>query len=113
MRGARQVIEFHHERYDGTGYFLGLRGSDIPLIARVFSIVDVFDALVSGRSYRPAQSFSQALETVRNQSGTAFDPQLLETFMTIAGEIYREAGAVDGDVLRKMFRQMAEDYFSD
>ncbi len=71
----------HHEHFDGSGYPRGLSGQDIPLGARVISIAEVFDTLVSTRSYKPAVSFSEALEEIKKQSGTQFDPHLVEMFL--------------------------------
>ena len=73
----------HHERWDGTGYPRGLRESQIPLAARIFAIVDVWDALRSDRPYRDAWPDERVLEHLKKQSGTHFDPQVVETFLTI------------------------------
>jgi putative nucleotidyltransferase with HDIG domain len=71
----------HHERWDGTGYPQGLRGEAIPLAARVFSVVDVWDALTSDRPQRKAWSESQALEYLREQASRQFDPAIVCTFL--------------------------------
>ncbi len=73
----------HHERWDGTGYPRGLKGTDIPLPARVFSVVDVWDALRSDRPYRKAWSEEQVLKYIHLQSGKDFDPQVVDAFLEL------------------------------
>ncbi len=73
---VRHVIRHHHERWDGRGYPDGLAGRDIPAAARLFSIADVLDAMTSLRPYRSPVTFNAALEEVRSQAGTQFDPEL-------------------------------------
>ncbi|OUR64812.1 two-component system response regulator [Methylophaga sp. 42_25_T18] len=70
----------HHERFDGKGYPNGLKGEDIPLIARVVSVADVYDALVSARPYKPAWSTEDAISYIKQQSGTQFDPACVQAF---------------------------------
>lgn len=88
-RPIADVVRAHHERWDGLGYPLGLKGHDIPELARVIAIVDVFEALTSERPYRTPMPESQALQYVRNGSGTQFDPRLVEVFSELhaRGEI--------------------------
>lgn len=83
---AVDVIRFHHERFDGTGYPHGLRGDQIPLLARIFSVVDAFDAITSERPYRPARSEEQAVEEIVRSSGSHFDPEVVEAFLIMAEE---------------------------
>lgn len=68
----------HHERWDGSGYPDGIRGTEIPLVARIVALADVFDALISERPYKPAWSHEQAVDFVREHSGTLFDPACVE-----------------------------------
>jgi putative nucleotidyltransferase with HDIG domain len=76
------IIPFcHHEKWDGTGYPRGLKAEQIPLAARLFAVVDVYDALTSDRPYRKAWSKAKALEYIREQSGKHFDPQVVEVFL--------------------------------
>ena len=75
------IPRYHHERWDGSGYPEGLEGEDIPLAARVFAVVDVWDALRSDRPYREAWSDQRAREYLREQAGKEFDPQIVETFL--------------------------------
>ncbi|MVN85352.1 GAF domain-containing protein [Deinococcus sp. HMF7620] len=80
-REVREVIRFHHERWDGAGYPDGLAGEQIPLLARVFSVVDVYDALLSERPYKPAWSSADAQAQLR--AGTQFDPSIVATFLAL------------------------------
>ena len=77
----------HHEKWDGSGYPRGLKGEAIPLAARIFAVVDVWDALRSDRPYRPAWSEAQALEYIRGQSGSGFDPQVVDLFLLLMEEL--------------------------
>ncbi|MCD4673233.1 MAG: two-component system response regulator, partial [Anaerolineaceae bacterium] len=74
---------YHHERWDGTGYPHGLKGKQIPITARIFAIVDVWDALRSDRPYRKAWPKEKTLAYIQEQSGKHFDPQVVETFLEI------------------------------
>ncbi len=86
LRPALAIPYNHHEKWDGTGYPRGLKGSDIPLAARVFAVVDVWDALLSDRPYRRAWSQKDALDYIREQSGKHFDPQVVEAFLHLVEE---------------------------
>ncbi len=81
LRHALDIPYCHHEKWDGTGYPQGLKGEQIPLAARIFAIVDVWDALTSDRPYREAWSKPDALKYIREQSGKNFDPQVVEIFL--------------------------------
>ena len=72
----------HHERWDGTGYPQRLVGEEIPLVARIFAVVDVYDALTSDRPYRKGWSPQRALAHIREQAGQHFDPAVVEAFLT-------------------------------
>ncbi|MGQ9746221.1 MAG: sensor domain-containing diguanylate cyclase/phosphohydrolase [Candidatus Caldatribacteriaceae bacterium] len=76
----------HHERFDGQGYPQGLRGTEIPLIARIIAIVDAFDAMVSSRPYRKALTRKEALEEIKRNAGTQFDPSLVPVFLKVVEE---------------------------
>jgi putative two-component system response regulator len=75
---AEAVIKSHHEKFDGTGYPLRLSANNIPIVARVMCVVDVFDALLEQREYNPATPISSAINYMRNQAGVSFDPFIIE-----------------------------------
>ena len=81
LRPALDIPYAHHEKWDGSGYPRHLKGEEIPLPARIFSIVDVWDALTSDRPYRPAWNKEKVLEYIKDQSGTHFDPYVVEQFL--------------------------------
>lgn len=83
LQEAAEIVGTHHEKYDGTGYPSGQAGDRIPLGARVFSVVDVFDALTSERPYHKAVDFSEAKSKVREGSGTHFDPKVVAAFLSL------------------------------
>ncbi len=83
LRGAAEIVWAHHERYDGTGYPRGLAGEEIPLGARVFGVVDAYDAMTSRRPYRQSMSREQAAIEIARNSGTQFDPQVVEAFLVM------------------------------
>jgi HD-GYP domain-containing protein (c-di-GMP phosphodiesterase class II) len=83
---ALDIPYCHHERWDGTGYPRKLKGDDIPLVARIFAVVDVWDALTSNRPYRPAWTKEQALEHIQEQSGKHFDPKVVKVFLRLIAE---------------------------
>ncbi|GGB59880.1 HD domain-containing phosphohydrolase [Deinococcus soli (ex Cha et al. 2016)] len=91
-REVREVVRHHHERWDGGGYPDRLSGPDIPLLARIFSVADVFDALVSTRPYKLAWSVQAAADALREQAGRQFDPAVVDAFL----DVLREDGLLNG-----------------
>ena len=89
LRPSLDIPYMHHEKWDGTGYPRGFKGEQIPLAARIFAIVDVYDALTSDRPYRKAWTKAETQEYIREQSGKHFDPQVVEKFLQLFGN---EAG---------------------
>jgi HD-GYP domain-containing protein (c-di-GMP phosphodiesterase class II) len=79
--GALNVIRYHHERWDGTGYPLGLKAKHIPLEARIFAICDVYDALISERPYKRAWTQDQVVQQLRLESGKHFDTEVVEALI--------------------------------
>lgn len=85
LRPALDIPFCHHEKWDGTGYPRGLKADEIPLVARIFAVVDVWDALSSDRPYRQAWEKEKALEYIQEQSGKHFDPLVVKRFLEIKG----------------------------
>ena len=81
LRGSSEVPYGHHERWDGGGYPQGLRGEAIPLAARIFSVIDVWDALITERVYKPAWPEARVLDYLREVAGSQLDPRLVELFL--------------------------------
>ncbi len=86
LKEAKNLATYHHERWDGTGYPSGKAGEDIPLSARIMAVADVFDALVSRRSYKEPFSFEKAMEIIKEGAGTQFDPVIAQVFIDSADE---------------------------
>jgi putative two-component system response regulator len=93
---AREIAWAHHERWDGSGYPRGLRGSDIPLAGRLMAIADVYDALISKRVYKKAFTHEDTVEIIGKETGTHFDPEIGDVFQEISGE-FREISLVFAD----------------
>jgi len=91
LHHAKRFAAYHHEKWDGTGYPRKLSGEEIPLEGRIMAIADVYDALVSKRSYKDAFSHEQAVEIIKNDSGKHFDPKIVEAFIN-AAEDFRIGG---------------------
>ena len=89
---AKTLAYRHHERWDGTGYPGNLKGTEIPLQARMMALADVYDALVSERPYKTAYSHDKAMEIIREGSGTQFDPELTALFCNLSDEIKKIRG---------------------
>jgi HAMP domain-containing protein len=83
---ALDVVGGHHERWDGSGYPQGLKGEEIPFIARVFSVVDALDAMTHARPYRDAMPIASALDVLRREAGQQFDPQAVEAALALPAE---------------------------
>jgi putative two-component system response regulator len=87
IRLAEVIALTHHEKWDGSGYPRGLKGTEIPIAGRIVAIADVFDALTSHRSYKSSYRTEQALDTIKASSGTHFDPDVVDAFFAIKDEI--------------------------
>jgi HD-GYP domain-containing protein (c-di-GMP phosphodiesterase class II) len=83
LRPAIPIIMYHHEKYNGTGYPSQLKGGQIPLGARIMSVVDAFEAMVYGRPYRQRMDIASAIKEVKKKSGTQFDPKVVEAFLKV------------------------------
>jgi response regulator RpfG family c-di-GMP phosphodiesterase len=101
MTEIARIVRHHHERYDGAGYPDRLAGDDIPLGARIISVADAFSAMTNNRVYRKAISEEQAWEEIHRNSGSQFDPAIVELYDVIAGAdappINGVAGVAGGD----------------
>ena len=86
LEESAQIVLHHHEHFDGSGYPVGLDGEQIPLGARVFTVVDTLDALTSDRVYKKALSFEKSFERIKKESGKQFDPDIVEAFADISIE---------------------------
>jgi putative nucleotidyltransferase with HDIG domain len=87
---SAEIVYAHQERYDGCGYPRGLRGEEIPIGARIFSVADTLDAITSDRSYRKGASFDEARAEILRCAETQFDPRIVEVFLTIPSELWHE-----------------------
>lgn len=84
---AIEIVNFHHEKWDGTGYPKGLKANEIPLVARIVSIADVFDALTNKRVYKKAFSFEESIKMIKEMKGINFDPLIVDVFIESLAEI--------------------------
>lgn len=110
---AREIAEGHHEKWDGSGYPRSLSGESIPAAARLMAVADVYDALISKRVYKPAYSHHKAVEIVREGRGNHFDPDVVDAFLAIEGEIvviaqtYRDELTRNDEVAAPVATQLA------
>ncbi|MDD5175033.1 MAG: HD-GYP domain-containing protein [Sterolibacterium sp.] len=111
LKTARDVVEFHHEKFNGSGYMRGLKGEEIPVNARIFAVVDVFDALTSKRPYKEPMPFEEALAILRRDSGSHFDPRLITLFEGVAEPLYRQISATPDAEVEKKLHTLIADYF--
>lgn len=90
LRGAVPIVYHHHEKWDGSGYPLGLRGEAIPLGARIFSVADALDAMTFDRPYSKAISYEAARREIERCAGSHFDPAVVKTFLSIPEAVFDE-----------------------
>ena len=115
LEGAARIVGQHHERWDGEGYPYGIRGEDIDIGARIFAVVDAFDAMVSDRVYRKGRPYHEALEELERCAGTQFDPMIVEAFKAIPKEdweILRERSVMEKQELSSLQAVVAELVYS-
>ena len=106
---AAEIVYAHQERYDGTGYPRGLKGEQIPLGARMFSVADTLDAITSDRPYRPAQSLTAARIEIEKWSGKQFDPDVVKVFLEMDQTIWPDLRKeVDAQVQRFAYSTAAK-----
>ena len=111
FRDAALVVGAHHEKFDGSGYPQGIAGEEIPLLARIFAVVDVFDALTARRPYKEPMSCDAALAVLAEGRGSHFDPRLLDVFRNIAPGLYRIGYERDDRALRNDLKDIIDRYF--
>ena len=111
LKRAKDVVLFHHEKFDGSGYPHGIHGKDIPLGARLFAVVDVFDALVSKRPYKEPLLVEEALKVLRDGAGKHFDPDVVSTFESMATVLYGEIEQADRGYLQAALKAIISKYF--
>lgn len=90
---AAEIAHYHHEKYDGTGYPMGLKGKEIPLSARIVAVADVYDALISKRPYKEPMSHDGAVAVIRQEAGRHFDPEIVEAALEVFNSLDSESGA--------------------
>ncbi|QDF28906.1 HD-GYP domain-containing protein [Halarcobacter anaerophilus] len=111
LEDSKDVILYHHERYNGSGYPRGAKKEEIPMVARVFSIIDVFDALTSKRPYKEAFSYNDSIEILKKYSGTYFEPEILKEFLEISSDLYNEVNIQSSEELKKELSKIIKKYF--
>lgn len=87
---ATEIAHYHHEHWDGGGYPEGLSGTEIPLAARIVTVIDIYDALISEKCYKKAYSHEYSIELMKEESGKCFDPDILDVFLKIQNQIKRD-----------------------
>jgi putative nucleotidyltransferase with HDIG domain len=102
------IVKCHHENWDGTGYPRGLRGTDIPIGARILSVVDCFDALTSDRPYRPALGGEEALAIIIERRGTMYDPDVVDMFVKVHADIEPAVRAAQAPTLAHAVRRITD-----
>lgn len=108
---AKAVIASHHEHFDGSGYPVGLQGTNIPVEARIFAVVDVFDALTSERPYKSIISVENALAQLKEDSNAHFDAKIVKVFVPIAKDLYTEIVDLSEQRLQNLLQQAASRHF--
>lgn len=98
LKGVVEIIKYHHERFDGKGYPYGIKGDEIPLNAKIISIADAYDSMVSKKSYREGLSHEEAMKMIESQSGQQFDPIVVQAFKTIVLDAVKEIKTFESKV---------------
>jgi HD-GYP domain-containing protein (c-di-GMP phosphodiesterase class II) len=111
LEDAKDVILYHHEKYDGSGYPNNVQGENIPIIARIFTIVDVFDALTSKRPYKEPYDYEKSINILKEGNNKHFDGELLTLFIKISGELYRYTRLKQKEELKKELDDLIKKYF--
>ena len=101
LKEATEMAHYHHEKWDGTGYPTGIKGSGIPLSARIMAVADVFDALVAERIYKKPFTYEKAMAIITEGAGKHFDPTVVEAFCHISEELYAQRTVLDAMVTHR------------
>ena len=111
LQGAAEVVSCHHEKWDGSGYPNRLQGNRIPLAARIFAVVDVYDALSSRRPYKAPMPFEQVMAVLQEGRGGHFDPAVLDRFCLLAPGIRDALDGLDEASTQRLMTDMIERHF--
>ncbi len=111
IKEAVDVVGYHHEKYDGSGYDSGIEGGGVPKVARIFAIADVFDALSSRRPYKEPYSFDETMDIIRAGRGTHFDPSFVDAFESMARSVYEDYAGKEDEQLQEELKMILEKYF--
>ena len=112
LGGASEVVAGHHEKWDGTGYPRRLAGERIPLVARIFAVADVFDALCSKRPYKEAMGFTAAMAILEHDCGSHFDPAVMAVFRLLAPEVFARLADCSEDDTRSLLEERIRRHFA-
>jgi HD-GYP domain-containing protein (c-di-GMP phosphodiesterase class II) len=99
LKGVVEIIKYHHERYDGTGYPHEFKGDEIPLNAKIIAIADAYDSMVSNRSYREGLVHEEAIKRIDEQTGRQFDPKVVAVFKAIIPAALEEIRAFESKTI--------------
>ncbi len=112
LQEGKAIVAYHHEKFSGGGYPLGVKGADIPVAARIFAVSDVFDALTSHRPYKKPLSFEETMAILERDRGVQFDPAVLDAFGTIARALHGRYAGREGRDLQEELADIVQKYFS-
>ncbi len=108
---ATDVVLYHHEKFDGTGYPEGLKGDEIPINARIFAVIDVFDALVSRRPYKEPISIEDSLQIIKDEKGTHFEPKIVDLFCENIKKIHSQIYNCSGGKVKQLLMEKRKNIF--
>ena len=112
LKDTKEVILYHHEKVDGSGYPYGLKGNEIPYITRIFTVADVFDALTSKRPYKKPFSLEESLHIIKDDVRTHFDNEIINAFKEIYEKMYYDIVDISSKELENIFYQNIKPYFN-
>ena len=111
IKDGMDIVGCHHEKYDGSGYARGLAGDQIPATARIFALVDVFDALTSQRPYKEPFSYEKSMAIVEEGRGSHFDPNVFDAFQSLAETLYSDISGREDQGLKDELDRITDNYF--